>query len=374
MSAITLICGDRVAGAAEAFAGLGELRLLAAERIDAAAVRDADALVVRSTTRIDAGLVDGSRLRFVGSATVGVDHVDRAALAARGIAFAAAPGSSAASVAEFTWTAIVLAANRLGVPWRDRRLGVVGAGAIGERVARAGEGFGLAVRRLDPPRAAREPGAGLAADASALADCDLVSLHLPLENEGDHPTRDLVDAALLERLPRGAILVNTGRGATARNADLVAARRSGRLGGLVLDVWAGEPDLPAELAEVATLLSPHLAGRSVDGLLANTRAVAEALRRHFEARGSTPALEAGPGPELDGDLGRALASDLETATGFLALDAEFRRRRDEGARAFRELRDAFATRRDPTRWRGVPAASELADFLAVLRAKVGGLS
>jgi erythronate-4-phosphate dehydrogenase len=370
-----IVSDDRVLHAEEALGPLGALELLPAEDICRERLRGATALVVRSTTKIDAALLEGTRVRFVGTATVGIDHVDLDFLRRSGIAFASAAGSSAASVAQFTWCLILIAARRAGWDWRGRRLGVVGAGAIGERVARVGEALGLAVHRIDPPRREREGEKSPCGDHGLRRHCDLLSLHLPLVAAGPHRTRGLIDRHWLDDLPRDSLLVNTGRGDTAVLADLQRAQARGGLAALALDVWEGEPD-PRPLSALGpalALASPHIAGRSREGLRANTEAIRDALAAFLgKAGGSIPAESMAEGHLPDGDDPVGLA---ELATELSEIDAALRAPTAD-AGTFRQLRDRAARRRDLSslRFRDGALGPASVEFLDALRLTVADLS
>ena len=333
---------DQVFRGDEAFAFGGRVRVLSvpAEAIGPGLLREtrADALIIRSTTRVDDTLLDGCSLEFLGTATVGEDHIVHEALHRRGIAYRAAPGSSAGSVAEFTLAVIHLALERLGRATDDVVLGVVGAGRIGERVARAGESLGWTVIRHDPPLAERT-GDGLRyAPRGALDGANIVSLHVPLVVEGPHRTQTMVDEGFLEALSPGTLLVNTSRGTVIDEAALLRGRS--RLGGLVLDVFPGEPRPSKELLQACDLATPHVAGRSLEGMLAGTCMVARSLAELWDL--PTPELplppkDAGPAPraQTPAELVRALW-DLETLSAELQADP----------RVFKSLRRRRPLRRD----------------------------
>ncbi len=317
---------DQVFRGDEAFAFGGRVRVLSvpAEAIGPGLLKEtrADALIIRSTTLVDDTLLEGCSLEFLGTATVGEDHIAHEALHRRGIAYRAAPGSSAGSVAEFTLAAIHLALDRLGRSADEVILGVVGAGRIGERVARAGESLGWKVIRHDPPLAERT-GDGLRyAPRGALREANIVSLHVPLVAEGPHRTRGMVDEGFLETLAPGTLLLNTSRGNVVDEAALLRLRS--RLGGLVLDVFPGEPRPSQELLQACELATPHVAGRSLEGMLAGTGMVARSLadlwglpapELPIPPRDSGPAPSAQAPPELIRslwdleDLSRALQDD-----------------------------------------------------------------
>ena len=265
---------------AEAFSPLGEVVALPAARLTPDAVAGADALLVRSVTRVGQALLESSRVRFVATATIGVDHVDEAYLARRGIGFASAQGSNARSVAEYVLAALSVLAERRGERMTDYRLGIVGVGNVGGRLARMAEGLGMTVLCNDPPLARRTHDPRFL-PIEALAQADVLTFHVPLAREGPDATYHMIDEPLLARLRPGTILVNTSRGAVARTQALKAAVRAGRLGALVLDVWEGEPNIDGELLTMAGIATPHIAGYSYDGKVNGTRMVLDALCRHF---------------------------------------------------------------------------------------------
>jgi erythronate-4-phosphate dehydrogenase len=298
---VLIIADENVAAAEVAFAPFGEVRRLPADAITPAALRNADALIVRSRVRVDADLLAGSSVRFVGTATSGIDHVAAAALRRAGVAFAAAPGCNAQAVAEYVLAALLWWADRIGRAAADLTLGVVGVGHVGGRVVRLARTLGMNVLECDPPLARRAGDAHYIPLGDLLQKSDVVTLHVPLTHDGPDATVNLIDAGALARLRPGAALINTARGPVLDTAAAVAARAAGariraagaripsrtRLPALILDVWSGEPDLdPAwhgPLArDPALLLTPHIAGHTVEARIRGTWMVAEALARWIE--------------------------------------------------------------------------------------------
>lgn len=258
----------------EWFGEYGAVTLLPGRRITADDVRDADVLLVRSTTRVDESLLAGSRVAFVGSATIGVDHVDTAWLAARGIAFANAPGCNARAVVEYD-----LAALAAVVPdWRERRIGVVGCGNVGSRVLAQLKALGVECVGYDP--LLPSGGAGLATELvsfAAVLECEVLCLHTPLTREGPFPTWHLFDATVIENLAPGTVLLNAGRGAVVDNGALL--QRLEKRGDLrvVLDVWEGEPEINRSLMRRVDVATPHIAGYSLAGRERGTECVLAAF-------------------------------------------------------------------------------------------------
>ena len=239
-------------------------------------VQGADLLLVRSTVAVGPALLDGSRVRFVATATIGIDHLDTAWLDGRRIRWASAPGSNADSVAQWFAAALLAFAARQGLTLHRRTVGVVGVGNVGSRVARVAEALGCRVLLCDPPRARAEGSEAFVALDELLERSDLVTLHVPLTTLGPDPTRHLLDEGRLGRLRRGGIVINTSRGAVLATAAAAAARRDGQLGGLILDVFEGEPGVDPEIVAACDLATPHIAGHSLDGKANGTLAIYQA--------------------------------------------------------------------------------------------------
>lgn len=267
---------------ANAFAELGEVELLAGREIGRAQLRDCRCLIVRSVTRVDAALLDGSAVEFVATATIGTDHVDLESLARANIGFANAAGCNAEAAAEYVIDGLFELSARRGFDPLERRAGIVGCGNVGSRVRVKLEALGIDTLVCDPPLAAA--GAGDRADvdlATLLRECDLVSLHVPLTRDGAWPTFHLFDATRLAALTDGCVLINAARGAVVDNAALTALLR-GRDDLIVfLDTWEGEPLVSRDLLARVDLATPHVAGYSVEGRLRGTQMVLAAACRHF---------------------------------------------------------------------------------------------
>jgi erythronate-4-phosphate dehydrogenase len=341
---------------AEAVGPLGDVVALPAERITADAVRDADALLVRSVTKVDKALLEGSRVRFVATATIGFDHIDQAYLAAQGIGFAYAPGSNARSVAEYVLTAIFTLAEKDGFRVTDKVLGIVGCGNVGGRLARLAEGLGMRVLRNDPPLA-RKTGDPKYLPIEALAEADIVTFHVPLERSGPDATHHIISDRRLAAMKRGVTILNSSRGSVADPAALKRAMDAGRLGSLVLDVWEGEPNIDMDLLGRVRLATPHIAGYSYDGKINGTRMVMEAMCRHFGlAREWDPAPlmppPAVPRVRVAGGMAvqQALRQAIRAAYDIEADDAHLRevagRPPEERGKFFSSLRKKYPMRRE----------------------------
>jgi len=258
------------------FAGFGEIRRYPGRAIDRDCVRDADVLLVRSVTRVDRALLEGSRVRFVGTCTIGTDHLDLGWFAEAGIHWSSAPGCNARGVVDYVLGSLLTLAELDGVDLATRTYGVVGAGQVGGRLVQVLRGLGWKVLVCDPPRQAAEGGEYVDLER-ILAECDVISLHTPLTRSGEQATWHLLDAPRLARLRRGAWLINAARGPVIDNdalRELLLAREDVLA---VLDVWEEEPRVDVELADLCVIATPHIAGYSLDGKQRGTAQIYQAF-------------------------------------------------------------------------------------------------
>ena len=252
----------------------------------------AQALLVRSVTRVDARLLAGSGVQFVGSATIGTDHVDQAWLARQGITFAHAPGCNARAVAEYVLQAALIWAEDTGRTITGLSIGVVGVGNVGRDVAVLFGALGCEVRLCDPPReAAGEQQEHPWSNLDNALRADIVSLHVPLEKAGQWPTLHLLDAGRLASMHSRQLLVNTCRGAVIDNQALLTRLQGASAPAVVLDVWEHEPAVPADLLHRVLRGTPHIAGYSIEGKLRGSAQVMSALWQWSGQRAGQPEPE-----------------------------------------------------------------------------------
>lgn len=255
----------------EALAPWVELVRLPGRSIAAAEVQQADALIVRTRTRCDEALLSGSSVKLVATATIGFDHIDTDYCRRAGISVATAAGCNARGVLQWVAGVLVEALQRRGARPQDLTLGVVGVGHVGSLVADYARCWGFRVLCCDPPRARREGFPSLPVRELAAA-CDIITFHTPLDDSTYH----LCNAELLALLPKGALVINSSRGAVVDNAALLAAGNP-----CALDVWEGEPELLPELLAHAEVATSHIAGYSLQGKANATLAAVEAVARIF---------------------------------------------------------------------------------------------
>ncbi len=353
-----IVADENIPYVQEAFGRLGSVRTVAGRSMTGEDVADADVLLVRSVTRVDDALLGGSGVRFVGTATIGTDHVDTDVLASREIAFASAAGSNANSVAEYVMAQLLILGDRLGIDWAGRTIGVVGVGNIGRLVVRNAGAMGMRVLQNDPPRA-RAEGAETFVDLDAVCgECDVITLHVPLIREGPDRTMHLFDGDRLAGLRPGTILFNSARGAAVDNGALRDALGAGRHEGACLDVWEREPDIDVDLLKRVAIGTPHIAGYSFDGKVAGTKMLFDAVCRTFavdETWDPAECLPAPTVPRIEIDVSGRRDQDVlrEVVRRVYDLEADDARLRDiidlpaeDRGRQFDALRKEYPVRRE----------------------------
>ena len=263
---------------------LGEVVYLPGAKITAADVRDADVLIIRTRTLCNKELLEGSKVQFIATATIGFDHLDVDYLREAGIAWTNCPGCNATSVAQYIETSLLLLAQDGKINLSDCTVGVIGVGNVGRRVVERLERMGCRVLLNDPPRAEQEiEFAKHAVSLSQLQDeCDVITIHTPLITKGTHPTLHLVDADFLKGLKRRPVLINAGRGEVVDSAALCAALDQDVVSAVVIDTWENEPHIHRDLLQKAYLGTPHIAGYSADGKANGTRMALQAVAQHFK--------------------------------------------------------------------------------------------
>ena len=243
-------------------------------------VKDADALIVRTRTKCNRKLLEGSKVKFIATATIGYDHIDTEYCREAGITWTNCPGCNAGSVEQYVHSVLLLLKEKKGLDLKNATIGVVGVGHVGSRVARMAEGLGMKVLLNDPPRA--EQGEQGFVDLATMArECDVITFHTPLNREGAYRTYHLVDEDFLFSLERAPFVINSSRGEVVDTASLLVALAAGKIKAAVIDTWEYEPRISKELMEVAFLATPHIAGYSADGKANATRMSLEALCRFF---------------------------------------------------------------------------------------------
>lgn len=293
-----ILVDENMPYAVELFSRLGNVQAVPGRPIPQDALNDADALMVRSVTKVNESLLAGKPVKFVGTATAGTDHVDDAWLASAGIGFSAAPGCNAIAVVEYVFSSLLILAQRDGFQLRDKTVGIIGVGNVGSRLNARLEALGVRTLLCDPPRADRGDAGEFWPLEKLVAEADILTFHTPLNMSGPYATHHLVDADLLARLPADRILINACRGEVVDNAALLEALNGSKKLTAVLDVWEPEPDLSLALLDKVAIGTAHIAGYSLEGKARGTTQVFEAFSKFIGQPQTVPLESLLPVPEF----------------------------------------------------------------------------
>lgn len=269
-----IIIDDAVPYAQAIFSHLGEVVCLPGKAINASHVADADALIIRSRTQINADLLNNSTVKFVGSTVVGLDHVDQNFLTQAGIHFYSAQGCNANSVAEYIISALYYLAEQQGFCLTDKTLAIIGVGHVGKKLQQKAETLGIKLLLNDPIRQQNEPenAAQFCHLDTALA-ADIISFHTPLTHDGAYPTYHLLSANKVAQLKPHQIVINAARGGIIDEAAWATQPLQAKL----IDCWQNEPNIDEALYQSANLATPHIAGHSLEAKVAGSHMVYQAL-------------------------------------------------------------------------------------------------
>ena len=243
-------------------------------------VRDADALITRTRTLCNRDLLAGSKVQFIGTATIGFDHIDTAYCKEAGITWSNCPGCNAGAVEQYIHSVLLLLQQEKGLKLKNACIGIVGVGHVGSRVKQLAERLGMKVLLNDPPRKAQ--GESGFTDLQTLAQCcDVITFHTPLVRQGDFPTFHLADESFFASLQRQPYIINTSRGEVIDENALRKALNKGLIKDAVIDVWEHEPNIALDLLSRIFIGTPHIAGYSADGKANATRMTLEAFCKFF---------------------------------------------------------------------------------------------
>lgn len=242
-----------------AFDNIAEVEYLVAKDITHDKAMDADALIVRTRTRCNAELLEGTRVKIVATATIGIDHIDTTYCDAHNIKWTNAPGCNAESVAQWVGSALAVWANKQGCSLIGKTIGIVGHGHVGKRVERLVRQLGMNVLLNDPPLAYYNPNKYV--DLHTIAtECDIITFHTPLTKEGKFATYHLADKNFFKNIKKDTFIINAARGGIINEKALLNSGCE-----CAIDCWYGEPETNPELREKALIATPHIAGYSADG-------------------------------------------------------------------------------------------------------------
>ncbi len=365
---LEIVADANITAVADIFSDLGRVHLVNGRDLSPPDVLHADLLLVRSVTPVDEALLSHSALRFVGSATSGVDHIDLDYLRRRQIGFSHAPGSNANSVVEYVLTAIAEQGDFLESLLEGGEVGILGYGRIGQLLAGRLNALGIGHRACDPWRTDR----GLV-DIDAVLNCSVVCVHAELTDRLPYPSRHLLGQGQLERLGGQQLLINAGRGAVVDNNALLERMAQPDPPTVVLDVWEDEPAIDRRLLDEVQLGTPHIAGYSHDGKLRATQMLklaAEAQlglvpRSSRDTRVDVAGVEVPAGPSTVAFFRALMRAAYDIGYDDRALRKALQ---ETGAPGFDRLRKSYTIRRElfGRRWQGQPVNSDRRSILDAL--------
>lgn len=272
---LKIVVDENIAFADKAFNQIGDVTLISGREITNSVLKNADVLIVRSITKIDEQLLKNTPIKFVGTATIGTDHIDLDYLKKNNIAFADAKGCNAYSVAEYTVAALLNLSLSLKFKLDEKSIGIVGVGNVGSKVADFTKALGMKVLLNDPPLQ-RDGDSREFVDLDEILKCDIITIHTPLNLKGADKTYHLFDVEKLNKIRDYSILINTSRGPVINNSALLESIEDKHFNA-VLDVWEDEPEVNINLLKKVKIATPHIAGYSYEGKVNGTKLIYNAL-------------------------------------------------------------------------------------------------
>ncbi|WP_340618396.1 4-phosphoerythronate dehydrogenase PdxB [Xenorhabdus entomophaga] len=346
-----ILVDENMPYAEQLFQQLGEVQAIPGRPVPEGVLEHADAFMVRSVTKVNESLLQGSSVKFVGTATAGMDHVDQQWLVQAGIGFSAAPGCNAIAVVEYVFSALMLLAEQDQFQLKDKTVGIIGVGNVGGRLADRLTALGVKTLLCDPPRADRGDEGEFWPLEKLVKEADILTFHTPLNQSGPYQTYHLADEKLLSALPDNRILINASRGEVVDNQALLSVLQNGKKLRVVLDVWEPEPNLSLPLLELVDIGTPHIAGYTLEGKARGTTQVFEAYCEFLGQPRKTELSELLPTPDfsqitLQGEVTQSILKRLMHLVYDVRRDDAPLRQVAGQKGAFDQLRKHYPERRE----------------------------
>lgn len=265
-------------GALDKFA---EVEYISGSNINHSKVKNADALIIRTRTKCNENLLKGSSVKLIASATIGFDHIDTQYCKANGISWTNAPGCNSGSVKQYMASALAQIIAAKECRFFDITVGVIGAGNVGSKVIGLATRLGIKTLVSDPPRAAIEGNMHFSTIEHLLEESDIITIHVPLTYGGVDKTHHVVNAQFLQKMKKGAWIINTSRGEVVETGALIQALEKQHLANAIIDVWENEPSINHQLLNLVHIATPHIAGYSVNGKAMGTSMSVRAISKFF---------------------------------------------------------------------------------------------
>lgn len=276
-----IVADDKIPFLKGALEPHAEIIYMPGKKITREILMESDALLIRTRTKCTESLLNGTSVRFIGTATIGFDHIDTQYCNRNSIVWTNAPGCNSSSVQQYIAAALFKISSEHNFSLKDKTLGIVGVGNVGSKVEKFARTLGMNVLLNDPPRARMEGKKNFRSLKTVLSESDIITVHVPLNVVGEDMTYHLFNEGTLKKLKKGAWFINSSRGEVTNTNALKKILDSGRLSGAVIDVWENEPDIDYDLMNKVFIATPHIAGYSTDGKANGTAMVVNSLSKHF---------------------------------------------------------------------------------------------
>ena len=276
-----IVADDKIPFLKGALEPYAEVVYIPGKQIKMEMLKDSDALLIRTRTICNENLLEGTSIRFIGTATIGFDHIDTHYCSKNKIIWTNAPGCNSSSVQQYIAAALFRISSEHHFSLKDKTLGIIGVGNVGSKVEKFARSVGMNVLLNDPPRARIEGKKNFHSLNTVLSGSDILTVHVPLNIVGEDQTWHLFNEESFKKIKRGAWFLNSSRGEVSDTYSLKNALNSGMLSGAVIDVWENEPNIDLELLQQAFIATPHIAGYSTDGKANGTSMVVNSLTKYF---------------------------------------------------------------------------------------------
>ena len=276
-----IVADDKIPFLKGALEPYAEVVYIPGKQIKMEMLKDSDALLIRTRTICNENLLEGTSIRFIGTATIGFDHIDTHYCSKNKIIWTNAPGCNSSSVQQYIAAALFRISSEHHFSLKDKTLGIIGVGNVGSKVEKFARSVGMNVLLNDPPRARIEGKKNFHSLNTVLSGSDILTVHVPLNIVGEDQTWHLFNEESFKKIKRGAWFLNSSRGEVSDTYSLKNALNSGMLSGAVIDVWENEPNIDPELLQQAFIATPHIAGYSTDGKANGTSMVVNSLTKYF---------------------------------------------------------------------------------------------
>ncbi len=278
---IKIIADDKIPflkGVLEPFA---EIEYYPGKDITKDKIINADALIIRTRTQCNADLLEGTDVKFIATATIGIDHIDTKYCDKNNIKWTNAPGCNSSSVMQYVTSALLTLAEKENFLLADKTIGIIGVGNVGSKIQKVADILGIKVLLNDPPRA-RVEGDEQFCDLNKIKEeADIITFHVPLITEGEDKTFHLADEKFFNELMKYPIIINSSRGEVLKTSAINSAIKNNQVKNVVIDVWEDEPDIDLELLDLVDFGTPHIAGYSTDGKVNGTTVCVNKINRFF---------------------------------------------------------------------------------------------